>query len=103
MSVSHSSSSRITSTAGLASCTLAADIYRLTSLSCTDLLTALFRALMVATSNDHYITADRSRALARDWNCGWHNLGAHGHINAASGLGDWPEGRDLLARAATMA
>ena len=55
-----------------------------------------FPALMVATSNDPYITTVRSHALARDWHCGWHNLGAHGHINAASGLGDWPEGRDLL-------
>lgn len=57
-----------------------------------------FPALMVASSNDHYITLERSRELARDWNCDWHNVGAHGHINAASNLGDWPEGRQLLAQ-----
>lgn len=57
-----------------------------------------FPALMVASSNDHYITLERSRELGRDWQCDWHNVGAHGHINAASGLGDWPEGRQLLAR-----
>jgi predicted alpha/beta hydrolase family esterase len=59
-----------------------------------------FPAFMVATTDDHYISVDRSRELARAWNCSWHNIGAHGHINAESGLGDWPEGRDLLTRVA---
>jgi predicted alpha/beta hydrolase family esterase len=56
--------------------------------------------LMVATSNDRYITEERSRELAGDWHCDWQSIGAHGHINAASGLGDWPAGRQLLARIA---
>jgi predicted alpha/beta hydrolase family esterase len=34
--------------------------------------------------------------MAQDWGARWVNLGACGHINAQSGLGDWPEGLALL-------
>ena len=60
-----------------------------------------FPAVMVASSDDPYMTLARSRDLARDWGCQWVNAGARGHLNAASGLGDWPEGRSLLSRVGT--
>jgi predicted alpha/beta hydrolase family esterase len=58
---------------------------------------------VLASRDDPYVTLDRARSFARDWGAVFVDLGTCGHINAASGLGDWPEGRrylaDLLARA----
>jgi hypothetical protein len=34
--------------------------------------------------------------MAADWGAQTLNLGAAGHINADSGLGDWPDGLDLI-------
>lgn len=55
-----------------------------------------FPSLVVASSDDPYASLEYSRAAAARWGSGWHNLGACGHINGESGLGDWPEGRRLL-------
>lgn len=55
-----------------------------------------FPALIVASSNDPYATLDRQRRYAADWGAGIVGIGTRGHINSASGLGDWPEGRNLL-------
>jgi predicted alpha/beta hydrolase family esterase len=55
-----------------------------------------FPALMVAAADDPYCAAERSREMAKDWGVGYVDLGASGHINSESGLGDWPEGRKLL-------
>ncbi len=55
-----------------------------------------FRSLVVASDNDPYCSAERAQQLARDWSARWHSLGAAGHINADSSLGDWPEGHALL-------
>jgi uncharacterized protein len=58
-----------------------------------------FPALMVASSNDPYITAARSATIAAAWGASLADIGPHGHINAASSLGDWPDGQALLDRA----
>ena len=55
-----------------------------------------FPALIVASSNDPYASLDHVEARAADWNAGLVEVGAHGHINGASGLGSWPEGARLL-------
>ena len=55
------------------------------------------RALVVASGNDPYCDTGTSRSLARGWNAQWHLAGDYGHINSASGVGDWTEGRELLA------
>jgi predicted alpha/beta hydrolase family esterase len=55
-----------------------------------------FRSLMIAAHDDPYCAAERSRALAREWGAGYIDGGALGHLNGESGLGDWPEGRQLL-------
>ena len=55
-----------------------------------------FAATLVGSSNDPYCTHARAQGLAGDWGARWVDLGAAGHINAESGLGDWPEGHALL-------
>jgi hypothetical protein len=55
-----------------------------------------FRSILVGSQNDPYCTADRAQALAQAWGARWVNLGAAGHINADSSLGEWPEGQALL-------
>jgi len=55
-----------------------------------------FAACMVAATDDPYCAAARSRAMARDWGARFVDAGPLGHMNAESGLGDWPEGRRLL-------
>lgn len=55
-----------------------------------------FRAKVVHASNDPYCSASRAQSMAQDWGAQTLNLGAAGHINAESGLGDWPEGLALM-------
>ncbi len=55
-----------------------------------------FAAMLVGSRNDPYCSHERARALAGDWGARWVDLGAAGHINADSALGDWPEGHALL-------
>lgn len=55
-----------------------------------------FPSLVVASSNDPYASLEYSRAAADGWGSAWHVLGACGHINGDSGLGEWPQGRELL-------
>ena len=66
-----------------------------------------FPATVIASRNDPYVTLERARAFAADWAAEFVDAGALGHINAASSLGDWPDGRArfeaLLLRAATPA
>lgn len=57
-----------------------------------------FESVLVGSQNDPYCSAHRARGFARDWGSDWLDLGPCGHINAESGLGDWPEGRTLLTR-----
>jgi uncharacterized protein len=62
-----------------------------------------FAAVVVTSSDDPFCSAERSAQLAVDWGAGQRVIGAAGHINTATGLGDWPAGRtwvDGLARAA---
>jgi uncharacterized protein len=55
-----------------------------------------FRSIVVGSDNDPYCSAERAQQLARNWSARWVGLGAAGHINADSSLGDWPEGHTLL-------
>lgn len=54
-------------------------------------------AILVGSSNDPYCTEETAADLAARWSARWHLAGKCGHINSASGLGSWPQGRDLLA------
>jgi predicted alpha/beta hydrolase family esterase len=55
-----------------------------------------FASLVVASSNDEYVTLARATEFARCWGSHLVNMGALGHLNSASGLGEWPQGQVLL-------
>lgn len=55
-----------------------------------------FRSVIVASGNDPYGTMDHARRRAAEWGSRLVEIGDAGHINAGSGLGDWPAGRALL-------
>ena len=56
-----------------------------------------FASVLVASSDDPFCALAVASQLATDWGSALYSVGAKGHINADSGLGDWPEGRSLLA------
>ena len=55
-----------------------------------------FPAKAVLSTDDPFGAIDRARAIAADWGAAVESIGPRGHINAESGLGDWPEGHALL-------
>lgn len=55
-----------------------------------------FASMAVVSSDDPYCAADRAAQMAADWGSELLSVGARGHINGGSGLGDWPEGRAML-------
>lgn len=55
-----------------------------------------FPALAVISSDDPYCSPERATQMAADWGATVFMPGAYGHINAACGLGDWPQGKALL-------
>ena len=57
-----------------------------------------FPSIVVASSNDPYASLARQREMAGNWTSEFVDIGEAGHINAASGLGSWPEGQALLER-----
>ena len=55
-----------------------------------------FPTIVVASTDDPYVTADRAQTFARAWGSRLAMVGAAGHINSQSGVGDWPAGFALL-------
>jgi len=55
-----------------------------------------FPSLVVASSDDPFGSVAYAKRCAVAWGSGCVEIGAAGHINADSGLGDWPAGRTLL-------
>lgn len=55
-----------------------------------------FRATLVASADDPYCAAERAAEMARRWGAAFVLTGPRGHLNADSGLGDWPDGLALL-------
>lgn len=55
-----------------------------------------FASRVVCSSDDPYSTTARSLAMAASWGSEVTALGACGHLNEGSKLGDWSEGRLLL-------
>jgi predicted alpha/beta hydrolase family esterase len=60
------------------------------------LLRLRFRSIVVASSNDPYVTPSRAKTFAKKWGSEFVMIGEAGHINSASGLGEWVEGLALL-------
>lgn len=59
-----------------------------------------FPSLAVISTDDPFGSADRAQGMAADWGSQVELIGARGHINHESGLGDWPEGLAMLRRIA---
>ena len=57
-----------------------------------------FKTLVMASSNDPFCSPARARQFADAWGADFIDAGACGHINADSGLGDWPEAHAQLLR-----
>lgn len=55
-------------------------------------------SLVIASTNDKYMTGERSRHLAALWGSKFVLLPGHGHINAQSSLGEWKDGQRLVSR-----
>lgn len=55
-----------------------------------------FASIVVASSDDPYVTMDRAQQFAEAWGSRVVNIGPAGHINGASGYGPWPEGEAML-------
>lgn len=55
-----------------------------------------FPSTLVASSDDPYCSPERATQFASAWGSRLLNIGARGHINAESGLGDWLAGQALL-------
>jgi uncharacterized protein len=56
-----------------------------------------FESAAVLSTDDPFGDIAVTRALAGDWGSRIVEIGNRGHVNADSGLADWPEGRRLLA------
>ena len=55
-----------------------------------------FASILLGSQNDPYCSFARAQGFARDWGSEFVDYGHAGHINAESGLGDWPQGQALL-------
>lgn len=62
-----------------------------------------FPSILAASSDDPLGNTVRLTALARAWGSRWHALGPVGHLNPASGFGEWPGARPLIAELAAGA
>ena len=61
-----------------------------------------FSSTVVASRNDPYCSFERASHFASHWGAELVDAGAAGHINAESGLGDWPTGQALLQALITI-
>jgi predicted alpha/beta hydrolase family esterase len=55
-----------------------------------------FRSVVVASTDDPYVTLERAEFFARSWGSPLIQIADAGHINTASGHGPWPEGEAWL-------
>ncbi len=55
-----------------------------------------FPSTLLGSQNDPYCSFARANAFAQAWGSDFVDYGQCGHINADSGLGDWPQGHAML-------
>lgn len=55
-----------------------------------------FPSVVVASTNDPWMTLDNAYKWAEHWDSHFINIGAAGHINVASGFGAWPKGLEIF-------
>ena len=61
-----------------------------------------FKTILLASGNDAFCSLQRAQAMASAWGSEFQDVGKRGHLNAESGLGDWPEAHAALARLAAI-
>jgi hypothetical protein len=69
---------------------------RTTGFNNTPLLNLPFKSIVVTSENDQYVTEPRARHFADCWGSEFVSIGEAGHINVASGYGDWDYGLEIL-------
>lgn len=57
-----------------------------------------FNSIVVASSNDIWVSLDRAKYFASSWGSEFINIGEAGHINVASGHTNWEVGLMILKR-----
>jgi uncharacterized protein len=57
-----------------------------------------FKSLVIASTNDFYVSYERAEFFAESWESELVNIGAKEHINADAGFGEWQEGLELLKK-----
>jgi predicted alpha/beta hydrolase family esterase len=57
-----------------------------------------FPSILVASSDDPWVSPERAHSMAAEWGSHFVDAGPQGHLNAASGLGLWRDGQELLER-----
>jgi predicted alpha/beta hydrolase family esterase len=61
-----------------------------------------FPSIVAASSNDSLSDPVRVREMARAWGSRVRELGPVGHLNPASGFGDWPQAESLIDEAKAL-
>ena len=57
-----------------------------------------FKSIVVASTNDFYVSFDRAKLFAEKWGSELVTIGNAGHINVAAGYGEWNFGLELLKK-----
>jgi predicted alpha/beta hydrolase family esterase len=57
-----------------------------------------FPTITVTSQDDYYVSLSRAEFFAKSWDSELVDIGVAGHINVASGFGEWPQGLALLQR-----
>jgi uncharacterized protein len=55
-----------------------------------------FASILAASSNDYLASLNAASGMAADWGSELLNLGDVGHLNPASGFGQWPQAEALI-------
>lgn len=55
-----------------------------------------FKSIVVASSNDPYVSLERAQLFASSWGSQLINIGFAGHITTTDGFGKWHQGQELL-------
>ncbi|HEY4324344.1 MAG TPA: alpha/beta fold hydrolase [Mucilaginibacter sp.] len=75
-----------------------ADTYPLgtTGFNPVPLIKLPFPSIVIASTNDYYVTFKRAKQFAESWGSEFINVGEAGHINVSSGYGEWDEALNFL-------
>jgi len=55
-----------------------------------------FPSIVAASHNDPFVDIKRAKQFAKHWGSELIDVGPQGHINVLAGMGEWPEGLEIL-------